>query len=189
MKKNLIIMCSLFVITFNSWAIGPDFRNVNWGMTPEEVQQKENLDLIIEDTETLMYRTSLASIDCYLFYGFTDKKLCSAMYSMDKDHVNQNQYVEDFLKLKNLLIQKYGSPIRDEEIWRRSLYKDNPEQKGLAISIGDLILASTWETTRTKISIVLWGDNFKIKHAIQYQSKEYEEKINEKNTQENLNKL
>ena len=193
MKNNLILvvclLVSLLMIVNITFAAEPDFRNVNWGMTIDEVKQKETLDLILEENGALMYKTSLAGMDCYLLYDFINQKLCSAMYSIDKEHINENQYIEDFLKLKNLLIRKYGPPDKDEEIWKRSLYKSDPNYQGFAVSIGDLILASTWETNKTKIDIVLWGNNYEIKHAIQYQSKEYEEKINEKNTQENLNKL
>ncbi|GAH24772.1 unnamed protein product [marine sediment metagenome] len=45
----------------------------------------------------------------------------------------------------------------------------------MAISAGHLVYGSSWETSTTKIELMLWGDNYKINLTLFYTSKELEE--------------
>lgn len=190
MRKILFVLTTcIFAIAVSLPALGQDFRGVNWGMTMEEVKQNENLELIREEEKDLTYITSIGGIDCLLFYSFVDDQLYNAMYWMIEEHATKNRYLDDYQRLRKMLIQKYGTPIMDDEIWGRSLYKDEPDRKGFAISIGDLTMLAEWETENTEVSIMLWGDNYEIKHAISYESKEYGAKAEDQKTQSELEKL
>lgn len=158
-------------------------------MTKEQVKQIEQLNIIEEEENALFYLTSVGGLDCFLAYNFVENQLYNAVYWIIEEHTSDNLYIEDYHKLKNMLIQKYGTPLIDDEFWKSSLYKNTPAYKGLAISIGDLIMSAKWETENTSINIVLWGDNFEIKHAINYQSKEFGPKAEEQKEQSELDKL
>ncbi len=43
----------------------------------------------------------------------------------------------------------------------------------MAVATGRMQMRSEWETPRTKITHVLGGDNFKIRHLIGYESREF----------------
>lgn len=89
-----------------------------------------------------------------------------------------------------MLIKKYGKTILDnDQKWFNDLYKDDYQQWGFAISLGHLSYNSSWRTPKTKIDLVLSGDNYEISLVIEYTSNQFkgmEEKMNE---QEILNKL
>lgn len=191
MRKTLFIFitCVLLFFVDSPPAVAQDFRGASWGMTKEEVKQDENLDLIQEDEKNLVYVTAIGGIDCLLIYNFVDDRLYNAMYWMIDEHAIDNGHIDDYRKLKNMLMQKYGTPNIDDEIWGRSLYKDEPDRKGFAISIGDLTMLAEWETENTEISIMLWGDNYDIKHAITYESKEYGTIAEKQKAQSELDKL
>ena len=75
---------------------------------------------------------------------------------------------EEKIKLRTLLAEKEA-----EYINRLSLLDE--QSRGLAISRGDLEYGASWETSTTKIDLMLLGDNYKIKLILSYISKELEE--------------
>ena len=94
-----------------------------------------------------------------------------AKYFFVAEHTNKNDFINDFLRLKEALIQKYGTPVIDDRIWRKTLYQDTQEHWRTAISRGDLVYLAIWKTERTEISTYLSGENYGIKHQIEYQRK------------------
>jgi hypothetical protein len=83
---------------------------------------------------------------------------------------SENDYISDFDSLKSALTIKYGEPTDDKTIWKNSLYRDDKEEWGLAISIGHLYYYTSWKTDTTEISLGLIGDNFEINFFIDYSS-------------------
>lgn len=75
---------------------------------------------------------------------------------------------EEKIELRTLLAEKEA-----EYANRLSLLDE--QSQGLAISIGDLAYGASWETSTTKIDLMLSGDNYKIKLILSYISKELEE--------------
>jgi len=75
---------------------------------------------------------------------------------------------EEKIKLRTLLAEKEA-----EYVNRLSLLDE--QSRGLAISRGDLEYGASWETSTTKIDLMLLGDNYKIKLILSYISKELEE--------------
>jgi len=81
---------------------------------------------------------------------------------------NLSELREEKIKLGTLLAEKEA-----EYANRLSLLDE--QNQGLAISIGDLAYGALWETSTTKIDLMLSGDNYKIKLILSYISKELEE--------------
>ena len=151
----------------------PDFRNVKWGMSKEEVKRYAQEELTEADEGFINIETELLEKKVALLYQFNDKdQLYQAAYSSLEEHTNKNLYLEDYEQFKESLIEKYGQPSEDEEFWRSNLYRDNPGDYGMAVAVGDLVKRTTWETDNTKIVLGITGDNFEIGVVIVYFSKE-----------------
>jgi hypothetical protein len=60
-------------------------------------------------------------------------------------------------------------------VWKDDLYKDDKSEWGFAVSLGHLAYGASWETSATKIEIMLLGDNYEINLFLSYFSKELEE--------------
>jgi hypothetical protein len=169
----------------NNSASSFDFRKSNWGMSKAQVKSSENITLVKEDVNLLAYSGNVSNLEVLVIYIFVEDKLVRTRYSFIEKHTNKNEYISDYSAIKVALTEKYGNPSLDKEYWLNDLYKKDYDQKGFAISLGHLKYFSEWETTRTKITSALTGDNYEISHVTEYLSKELdafeEKKKKEKN--------
>jgi ankyrin repeat protein len=162
------------------------FRKVRWGMSKKEVKSQEFLDIDFEADDFLVYETKIANFDVTLYYNFINNKLVGALYYFNIKHSNRNLYIDDFNKLKGLLTKKYKKPLYDDKVWKDDLYKDNPNDYGLAIAIGDLIYRAEWDVSGSIIFLMLSGDNYDISLSISYQSLRYKKLKDKTKTKETL---
>lgn len=163
----------------------PSFRNTKWGMSVEEVKAHEDLALIGEDSDevqtALQYAsTSVAGLQGIPYYGFQNDKLYRAFYKFDVKHSNDNLYIDDFNSLVKSLTQKYGEPKSNIKKWFNDLYKDDPDDWGMAVAAGHLAYVAQWDTEDTAILLYLKGDNFKMSFALTYTDINYDDSV--KNT-------
>ena len=152
-----------------------DIRNVNWGMSIQDVIQSEEQEYSYksEDEKQLMYSNVTAGNVkfSFLMYDFGNEgALRQATYYATNTHTSDNLYVEDYNSLKDKLTSLYGTPNPSDvkEVWHDDLYKDNPDDYGKAVARGDLTLATKWTTDTSIIVLFLSGDNYECKLAIQY---------------------
>ncbi len=173
----LIVVCILTVFTLILFAeVKYDFRKTNWGMSKEQVKATENKNPDFEDDAMLGYDVTISGKDFACMYSFLEDKLYESGYIFAGEHTNENLYIDDYEELKETLTKKYGKPKMDfSEVWKNDLYKDDKSRWGFAISLGHLAYGASWETSTTKIEIMLLGDNYKINLFLSYFSKELKE--------------
>ncbi|ORC32613.1 hypothetical protein B4O97_16245 [Marispirochaeta aestuarii] len=156
------------------------FRDTIWGMSRAQVigiEGEENL--YVNESDVVIYNCSIAGLKAFAGYLFVDDKLAVGKYLFNETRADNNTYLEDFMKLSKLLISIYGEPVDADSEWSNSLYEDDEEYYGLAISLGHLSLWIKWETETTVIFQSLYGQDYEIKHIIEYNSKEYAEAYQE----------
>jgi len=150
-----------------------DFRRTSWGMTREQVKAVESSKLIKEDEHGLFYSSELSGFgEVLIGYIFAEGKLVRTSYISQVRHTNSNAFIEDFTKIKSMLTEKYGRPESDDVVWLDNLYKDDPDNWGMAVSAGHLVYDTVWKTKTTKILEKLKGDNFDVTLIVQYTSLE-----------------
>jgi hypothetical protein len=177
------ILTTLLVLVSIAGLSQADFRNSNWGDSPEKVRQSETSELKAQSDEAMVYSAKLAGFVTALGYVFAGDKLVRGNYVIREKHSNQNEYISDYEELKGLLTKKYGNPIEEEMFFFNELYKGDSDNYGLAVSIGHLAYYAKWKGSKTDIGILLDGDNYKISCMIEYSGvefKEYENKIKDK---------
>ncbi len=108
-------------------------------------------------------------------YIFAYDKLVRAKYIVNKKHTNKNAYLSDYFDLVSALTKKYGKPWSDKDFWDDDLYKDKPDDWGMAVSAGHLSKYAEWKMQRTTILACLKGDNFEIDLGIEYSSKKLDQ--------------
>lgn len=150
-----------------------DLRNIRWGMSVDEVKASEPEKPVFEQKEVLTYKINIAGFNTNLFYVFIENKLYNAGYSFLTEHTNKNDYVGDYENLKKILDEKYGSE-KSSILWKNNLYKNDSNYIGMAISSGHVVYSTLWNTDKTKITLSLRGDNFKVKLNIFYDSNDKE---------------
>lgn len=153
--------------------VDPDFRNAKWGMSKEEVISSEQSQPDESSKDSIIYyEREVAGFDAILGYSFTDNRLSSGLYVINTKHTNDNDYIDDYDNIKKALISKYGTPDADRVNWKNDLFKDDPQDYGLAVAVGDLEYTSVWEKQNGSITLHLSGDNYDITLGLLYMSKE-----------------
>ena len=177
MKKIILLFVALL---FSQVLFAQDFRNVAWGASQEEVKVSENIKPLAEDKESILFKVQLAGKGVTLVYNFLSQHgLYSSGYLFDEKHTNQNDFIDDYDEIKSLLIKKYGPPILERVVWLNDLFKDDPKDYGMAVSIGHLKYVSTWKVEQTNISLGLVGDNYKINMLLNYKSERLNKLVEE----------
>lgn len=204
MKRiTIFVLLLLFTLHANSQY---DFRKTYWGMTKEQVKKTENNEVLEEQERLLLYFGTVADMDCFIIYFFAYDTLVRAKYIFKETHSRRNQYITDFENVNEILEKKYGEPDMEVQLWSNDLYKNDIDLKGLAVSLAHLDYIYKWNTERTEIMAILSGneyvlllhkykyahreaiiailsagDNYNIKHMVDYSSykfKTLEERLN-----------
>ncbi|HCO48816.1 MAG TPA: hypothetical protein DIT55_05120 [Spirochaetaceae bacterium] len=185
MKRKIIVFFSILFTINSLFAQTKDFRSINWGMNRDQIKAIEKEKILLETEKYVAYETKVSGFPVWLVYNFINDKCVNSRYMIKVEHANDTLFVDDYKKLKSLLIKVYGNPIEDETIWKDDLYKDDETEYGMALSIGDLFYYTNWENDKTFISLELGGDNYEIDHfIIFYDSKEFSSLAEEKKAEE-----
>lgn len=139
------------------------FQKTRWGMSMPEVRALYRGATLSHSGKMLSLDQPVAGRDASIGFRFAEGKLASVVVQFAVEHSNQNAYLADFSELKALLAQKYGPPPDDEEYhWSKDLFRNDPQQWGLAVAAGQLSLRTEWSTPTTHLGLVLRGDNYKL---------------------------
>lgn len=176
-----LILISTMLVSAAAQAEG--FRGIDWGAPTDAIIAKEGEPLSTHGGN-LIYKVSLANLDTAAIFAVDEKGLYQGLYVLSESHTNKNAYIDDYAKLKKLLTDKYGEPSVDKTAWANDLYRDRRSRWGMAVSAGHLKYLSEWESDRTRIQMMLNGDNFEVTHAIMYTDIRSEERIKERDKQE-----
>lgn len=144
---------------------------IQFGMSQEDVIEITGKPDSIADN-VLGYVTTVSNLDCIMVLGFDDNYLYLLGYSFTEKHSSDNLYVNDFEKVDKMLQEKYGIHDPVEE-WTNTLYKDSENNRGFAVSKGDLSITNNWYTLDATITHTISGDNFDISHVLVYQDPWY----------------
>ena len=129
-------------------------------------KEKEQFNIKLEE-EVKGYKKNISRL--YKEIANLKVQLTKKKKDLEEEYADElSELREEKIKLGTLLAEKEA-----EYANRLSLLDE--QSRGLAISIGDLEYGASWETSTTKIDLMLSGDNYKIKLILSYISKELEE--------------
>ena len=155
-------------------ALTPHFRTAFWGDSHRQVMGMETAKLGESTGNSLVYEAEVAGVPVRILYSFVDDKLVSATYIGKQDYYDATHYLDDYEDFKEILVKKYGFPSIDIDPVRHiSRSKGDRDKLGIAIKLGRVDHLAHWETAETKISLLLWGKEYKVFFGIQYFSKEF----------------
>jgi hypothetical protein len=153
-----------------------NFRGSRWGMSkqqilrmegyPDEQDSSSGLDII-------QYLQTVLNMDCMVGFVFAENKLVKAKYSFLTKHGDKNQYIQDYSKIRDILVEKYGKPETESALWQDNRYKNEPSNWGQALSLGYLKYDSTWQDSETEIHLGLNGGRDKIFLVVEYAGLDY----------------
>ena len=144
------------------------FRGIPWGSPRKSVMKTDGVEPGYLGGQLIGRETALLGLDFLTIYYFSDDKLVRGRYVLSEEHSNQNDFIQDYQKIKAALESKYGPPETDEIVWRNAGYRDDADQYGYAVALGHLTYEADWEGDDTDISLQLRGDNYEITVFLEY---------------------
>jgi hypothetical protein len=179
MKKLFSFVLLVLLICSSIAVFGADFRNVNWRMSKEEVvaiesqpQFKGTYGYRVPENMLVYNNQKVGDLNCQLQYIFLDNKLVMAQYipimEIEKTKFTLNPFrhidtpaevyekswvsvFDNYVKLKNLLIIKYGAPSDDTQKWTSETWKNIGGSIPYHVVKGHLIVNAKWDLGGTII--------------------------------------
>ena len=149
----------------NSWG------KATWGMSEKQVQKLYKKARREKGAEGLFLKTEVAGRDAYVQFSFFEGKLSMVGVIFTGTFVNKNKHIDDWTTLDELLTSKYGTPSPSGPLWDDDLYRDDPGNWGMALTLGRVTWVSYWQVGGTDMVHSLRGENRSIYHVILYQSR------------------
>jgi len=111
----------------------PDFRNIKWGMSKEEVKEKENSSLNEENSDGLIYEDlKFAELNAGIGYFFTGNRLNQIVVLFEEG----NLY--NYEKVQKYLIDQYGdTDLENSRGGTSSFWKVEDEQLSVRLTLDD----------------------------------------------------
>lgn len=173
----------------NQSGIKRHFRNSRWGMNQAQVVRLEGSPNHRENSgglDIFQYPQKVLNMDCMIGYVFADNKLAKAKYSFIAKFEDNNQYVREYEKIRDILVQKYGKPEAEMNLWRDKMYQDDRSYWGLAVSRGHCEFNSQWQDSETVIQLRLYGGKERVFLVVLYSGLEYLELASKAKAQSRL---
>ena len=129
------------------------FRDTKWGMSPEQVTAVETATSVEHsEANKLLYTTDLLNFEAAILYTFIDDKLVEGSYYLLDKPTNPNKNLDYHEILKQALIEKYGAPDTDRQIWSNNTFRDDEDSWGTAVLMGHLSVETKWQLPATERS-------------------------------------
>lgn len=94
-------------------------------------------------------------------------RLARGKYLLETSFLDEELYIAEFARIRDLIAQKYGKPTDQRDIWSGDLCRDSSGEWGMAVASGELIRLIEWTTGDTPVSIILTGKNFETTPELQ----------------------
>jgi hypothetical protein len=118
---------------------------------------------------SMYFRDIVAGLDSRIYYFFSQKEeVFRIVYVFQRQHVDRNRYIGDYLRIRTMLIRLYGEPKIDGRIWDIDFYRDKPDEWGTAIAYGHMHYRTGWEDGGTLIRLTLCGIDLRIRHELTF---------------------
>jgi hypothetical protein len=148
-----------------------NFEEMHWGLSKKQVVELEGKpsdQRKVRGLDVMRYQQTIINLDCAIDYFFAANKLSRTRFTFAGDYLDKNAYLENYQRVKDALVQKFGRPLEEAMNWRDTSYKDDFTSWGEAVSLGHLELISRWLTTQTEITASLTGADDEILLTVEY---------------------
>lgn len=147
-----------------------NFRKTTWGMSRARVMESEDTEPTGEKADVVTYRDELEGIPVIVGYLFDGDTLTRAGYLMRGSYEDPGKYIEDYKKVKELMIMNYGAPAQDELRWNEGEESQDPAKYGEAVCGGKLTYITIWTDGVTVVRESLRGEKGMCSHGLMFES-------------------
>lgn len=189
-KASIVILALLtyFAAGFSHAGEKPDFRDVTWGMSKEEVKKRENTEMVKEGEFLLIYKIKGETVhevieqpsalqvegqkpviieydielpDYDLVYLFPDNKLGMAILHMNNPQADADDYLDEFDRKADELVEKTGKEPKGMAKYGENETEDVIYKHPERICSGIYAIKLSWPTVDDKTNIMMELDDRK----------------------------
>lgn len=134
--------------------------HAHWGSSPTALRDTVTGDIERDEREALVVAKDFSDHGVLEGYDFREGSLIAGQYLVLQRPVNGlNEFIDYYLALKMSLTESYGPPAEDQAVWSNDLYQPLPDYWGIAVQMGHLRYATSWNTTDGIVTIELTGNH------------------------------
>ncbi len=142
----------------------------HWGSSPGTLRDQVTGDIERDEREALVVAGYFADHGVLEGYDFREGSLIAGQYLLLQRPVNGlNEFIDYYHALKTALTEQYGQPGEDRTVWTNDLYQPLPDYWGIAVQMGHLRYAASWNTSDGIVTVELTG-NHHSRLKIEYRS-------------------
>ena len=145
-----------------------EYRGVPLGATKETVKSSVTLRKLSESPDGIVYGDLISGLNCNIFYGFNGNELYRVGIVFTEQHMVRNKHVQNYRDIGKALREKYGVPVRDETLWHDDLFKNRPDQLGLAVASEHAVLVTQWSVQGALIQHGLTASGGAMQHVVMF---------------------
>src|SRR5262245_62149523 len=134
--------------------------HTHWGQSQDHLRRFVTGTPDRDEHGALVYSHTLADHGILEGYEFRDSALVRGQFLVLQRPIRDlNEFIEYYGVVKTALIEAFGIPAEDNTVWVNDLYQPLPDYWGVAVQMGHLRLAASWETPEGTLSIALTGNH------------------------------
>jgi len=152
-------------------ATGPEevFAGTQWGDSRGRVRKLCPATKRVKgDPNALACTTEVAGVAAKAVFVFGDEGLAEIRVQFIAYHADKSQYVADYHAVSDAVIERHGAPDAEDAVWTDDMYRDHPDQWGIALASGMVSLTRSWSRPDVRIVHVASGKNLDVLHVLRY---------------------
>ncbi len=152
------------------------YGDSRWGMDQEQVKRLHPAARINKNTLSMFNHRVIGKKADLTFFFTPDDHLAMVGIDFSNSHPEENQLVDSFEELRQLLVKKYGPEARPTKRIGHTNILDQrgPDALSKEIAIGHMSFIAFWDFPETTIELFLTGEKARIRLVLFYNSKLYD---------------
>lgn len=130
-------------------------RGFIWGIPKLVVLEEERTTFMGEENGSLIYLDKIHGIRCTIIYDFYNDQLWRIRIFNEKDYIDMYERITDLATFQNAISRKFGTPIKEELIWKQKDDQDFPNSWGWTVYRGELLFDTQWRQGDTEVTAFL----------------------------------
>lgn len=135
------------------------FRGFIWDIPKTVILEEETATFVgAQDTEEgdiLFYLDYIEGLRCTIGYEFKDNKLWRIKVFNEEEYPDRKKLIDDLAKIQESISKRFGSPIKEDLLWKNKAEQAYPASWGWAVYRSELYFNTVWQTKDTKVTAFL----------------------------------
>lgn len=145
------------------------FAGTHWGDSKGQVRKLcPAAKRVKGEPDQLSCTTDMAGLPASATFVFVDDGLQRVQVEFTAYHAHKSAYIDDYRTVATALLERHGESDSEDAIWTDDLYRDFPEQWGMALAAGMLRLTSSWQVEHALVVHTIGGAHLDVLHVLQY---------------------